>query len=151
MKRLAAVLVCIIALRAEAQPLDGTRPPDAQGDLASQMIDGIDRFLDRELAESVEKRKAFWRRDTSSPEKYAASVEPNRKHLAKILGVVDERVKDTSPQFIAGPGKPSLLVRNPVYEVHAVRWEALPGVHGEGLLLLPANAAAPVADVVVLP
>src|SRR6478735_12454901 len=119
-----ALLVCFawVTSCAIAQPLEGTKPLEEQGDLAAKMVDGIHRFVDRDTAESVAKRATYWHRDLSSPEKYAASVEPNRKHLAKILGVVDERVKDTSPRFIAGPGKPSLVARGKGFEVHAVRW-----------------------------
>jgi hypothetical protein len=148
-----ALLVCsvCVASRATAQPLEGTKPLEEPGDLAAKMVDGIHRFVDRETAGSVEKRAAYWHRDTSSPQKYTASVEPNRKHLAKILGVVDERVKDTSPQFIAGPGKQSLVARGPGFEVHVVRWEALLGVYGEGLLFEPDDPDQRKGDVVFLP
>jgi dienelactone hydrolase len=146
-----ALLVCLacLALRAAAQPLEGTKPLEEQGDLASKMVDSIHRFVDRETAESVEKRAAYWHRDLSSPEKYAASVEPNREHLAKILGVVDERVKDTSPKYIAGPGKASLVGRGEGYEIRVVRWEALSGVNGEGLLVIPTKER-PAGDLVLL-
>jgi dienelactone hydrolase len=147
-----ALLICCAthATHATAQPLEGTKPLEERGDLASKMVDGIHRFLDRETADSVKKRKAYWHRDTSSPQKYEASVEPNRKHLATMLGVVDERVKDTSPQFICGPGKPSLVAKRDGCEIHAVRWEALPGVHGEGLLIEP-TGGPPAADIVAIP
>ena len=144
------VVLLLLATAGWTQPLDKTKPLVPQGDLASQMVDGIDRFLLREVAASVEKRKAFWKRDLSSLQAYQASVAPNRARLAKILGVVDERVKDTSPRFVAGPGRASLLGRGEGYEIHAVRWEALPGVYGEGLLFMPVKGEA-VADVVALP
>src|SRR5262245_9874208 len=72
--------------------LPGTRPLEESGDLASRMVAGIDRFLDRELAASVAGRAARWHRDFGSPERYAASVEPDRARLRRILGVVDPRV-----------------------------------------------------------
>lgn len=145
-----ALLALAPATLVVAQPLEGTKPLEQQGDFASEMVAGIDRFLLREIAESVEKREALWNRDTSSPEKYEASVAPNRARLAKILGVVDARVKDTAPQYVSGPGRPSLVGRAERYEIHAVRWEALPGIHAEGLLLTPKDGK-PVADVVALP
>jgi dienelactone hydrolase len=144
------VFVVVAAGSSHGQPLEGTKPLEAQGDLASEMVAGIDRFLLREIAQSVETRKAYWTRDTSSPEKYEASVAPNRARLAKVLGVVDARVQDTAPQYLAGPGRSSLVGRGERYEIHAVRWEALPGIHGEGLLLTPKDGK-PVADVVALP
>src|SRR5881628_290564 len=75
-----------------AQPLPGTQPLTQQGDLAAAMVAGIDTYLMRELAASVEKRKQFWKPDFSSPEAYAKSVAPNRERLRKILGVVDQRL-----------------------------------------------------------
>jgi dienelactone hydrolase len=147
---LLTALVLIVGSASFAQPLENTKPLDVTGDLAARMVDGVDRFALRETAESVAKRPQFWKRDFSSPPAYEASVAPNRARLAKMLGVVDERVKDTSPRYITGPGKSSLLGRGDGYEIHAVRWEALPGVFAEGLLLSPVNGE-PVADVVALP
>ena len=61
------------------------------------------RSLLREIDASVERRAKFWKRDAASREKYEASIAPNRARLAKMLGVVDGRVKDTSPQYVSGP------------------------------------------------
>src|SRR5262245_30072408 len=76
----------------EGMPLAGTEPLAAKGDLAAEMVAGIDRYLMRELAASVERRQAHWKPDCSSPAAYAKSVQPNRERLRKALGVVDPRV-----------------------------------------------------------
>src|SRR3954453_20071846 len=75
-----------------AEPLPGTAPLTREGDLAAQMVEGIDKYLMRETAASVERRKQYWKPDFSSPEAYAKSVQPNRERLKKILGVVDQRI-----------------------------------------------------------
>ena len=62
------------------------------GDIASELVAGVDRFLLKQIDESTAKRAAHWKRDFSSPKAYNASVEPNRKRLAHILGVRDARV-----------------------------------------------------------
>ena len=77
-----------------AQPLPGTKPLEMQGDIAKQMVEGIDRYLTRELAASVEKRKAYWKPDYTSAEAYEKSITPNRERLKKILGVVDTRATE---------------------------------------------------------
>src|SRR5215213_4163898 len=100
MRTFPVLLVLANALVARAQPLEGTKPLEAHGDLASQMVDGIDRFLLRETSQSVDARKTFWKRDTSSREQYEASVGDNRARLAKILGVVGPRVKDPSFEYV---------------------------------------------------
>lgn len=145
-----AAIVVVTGSACFAQPLDKTRPLDVAGDLAALMVDGVDRFALRETAESVAKRSQYYKRDLASPQAYEVSIAPNRVRLAKMLGVVDERVKDTSPRYLTGPGRPSLLGRGDGYEIHAVRWKAVPGMFAEGLLLSPTNGE-PVADVVALP
>src|SRR5262245_60518124 len=79
------------AAEPNVQQLPNTVPLTLQGDLSAQMVAGIDRFLLRETAESIQSRTNYWRRDFSSPQRYNESVQPNRERLAKILGVVDAR------------------------------------------------------------
>ena len=73
---------------ADPEPLAGTKPMTVTGDIASQMVDGIDRFLLRELERSIADRAQHWKRDISSATAYNASIEPNRKRLAHILGEI---------------------------------------------------------------
>src|SRR5687767_14929800 len=115
------------------EPLPGTEPLRAEGDLASQMVEGIDRFLLRETQAAPQRRAALWKRDTSSAVRYAASVAGNRERLAKILGVVDAREKVEALELVATTAQPALVGRGRGYEVFAVRWPAIPGVWGEGL------------------
>ena len=77
---------------AQAQPALDTAPLTIEGDIASHLVDGVDRFLLRELSDSVARSGRHWQRDTSSHTAYAKSVEPNRQRLAHIIGLRDERV-----------------------------------------------------------
>ena len=72
--------------------MPGTKPLTMTGDIASELVAGADRFLLKQIEESAAKRESHWKRDFSSPAAYQASVEPNRKRLAHILGVRDPRV-----------------------------------------------------------
>jgi dienelactone hydrolase len=81
------------------------------------MVDGLHKYLDRELAAAPEKR------DT---------VKPDRARLRKVLGVPDERVpprlETISPLHGSGvAGEPDGCT------VTRVRWAVLPGVDAEGL------------------
>ena len=89
--------------------LPGTQPLTMEGDLAAQMVAGIDKFLLRELDLSVGRREKLWKRDFSSPEAYSKSIEPNRQRLAKILGVVDQRVPFDAPELVATTKQPALV------------------------------------------
>ncbi|MBM4019834.1 MAG: hypothetical protein FJ288_16185, partial [Planctomycetes bacterium] len=135
---------------ADASPLPGTSSLTWTDDIASRMVSGADKFLLREIDASVERRARHWRRDLSSPQKYADSVEPNRQRLAHILGVRDPRVPFEAPELLGTTAQPPLVGQAEAYKVYAVRWPAFGDVHGEGLLLVPADGRK-VADVVAIP
>ena len=157
---LVGILACGIASLAGAEAsgpagtgpevLPGTEPLTEQGDIASNLVAGVDRFLLRELDRSQEQRKRYWHRDYTSPAAYTTSVATNRARLAHILGVRDQRVSFTAPELVATVGESALIVRGSTYDVLAVRWPALAGVHGEGLLLQPHQGKG-VAQVVAIP
>jgi dienelactone hydrolase len=143
-----ASLLAITSVAADDHLLTGTHLLVGTNDFSMDMVAGIDRFLDRELAASVARRAAKWKRNLSSPEAYAKSVEPNRERFKKIIGLMDERVE---PELfpISTPARPALLAQATGYKVFVVRWPVLRGVDAEGLLLQP--DADPVANVIALP
>ena len=136
-----------------AEPLPGTQPLTLQGDLAAQMVAGIDLYLQRETDASIKARAKHWNRDFSSHEAYTRSVTPNRERLAHLLGVVDARdpvAMELSSPLLPGGTEPSALVATAeTYDVYAVRWNVLRDLRGEGLLLVPRNP--PLADLIALP
>lgn len=140
----------IVALPlAAADPLPNTKPLTAEGNLGLLMVDGIHKYLDRELIESINKRQARWKYDFSSPEAYSKSVEPNRERLRKILGMVDERAPRRL-EFITNAEEPNFVASNDKVVVIPVRWAVLPGVDAEGLLLRPKKQTV-IANVIAIP
>jgi dienelactone hydrolase len=133
----------------EPVPLPGTKPLTMKGDIAAQLVAGVDKFLLREIDKSVERRAKYWKRDFSSPEAYNKSIEPNRKRLAHILGIRDKRVPFDAPELVGTTKEPALVGKGENYEIFAVRWPAIGAVHGEGLLLVPKGKK--IADVVAIP
>src|SRR5260221_746421 len=130
--------------------LANTRLLAEPGDIASNLVAGVDRFLLRELDRSQERRGRYWHRDYSSVEAYSLSVETNRARLARILGVRDQRVPFGSPELVATLTQPALVYRATNYDVLAIPWPPLPGVNGEGLLFQP-HVGNGVAQVVAVP
>ena len=128
--------------------LPGTAEMTWEGDLSARMVSGIDRFLMRRLEAASEGREAFWNRDFSSESGYARSVEANRERFRKIVGVVDRRSPARLEFLSAEGGEP--LARSDSVTVRRVRWEVMPGLKGEGLLLDPRDRP-PVARVIALP
>ncbi len=154
-----ATLSTMPVLSEDADPLPGTEPLKLEGDMASHLVDGVDKFLLREIEKSVEARTPFWKRDLSSAEAYNQSIEANRKRLAHILGVRDARVPFDALEYAATTNQPALVGKGDGYDIFAVRWPVLsdpdPGrdvvtIHGEGLLLVPTDSK-PMADVIAIP
>ncbi len=132
------------------EPLPGTEPLTLEGDVASHLVAGVDRFLLGELDRSIAHRAQYWQLDKSSSDAYRESLKANRRRLAHILGVRDARVPFQSPQLMATAQRPALVARGEKCDVLAVRWPAFGDVHGEGLLLMP-TSRKPIADVIAIP
>ena len=147
-RTLAAALALVTGTAAQTV-LPHTQPLETSQDLAAEMVEGIHRYLDKATRLAASSRDRFWNRDFSSEDAYVQSVEANREHFKTILGVVDPRLQVASLELVATTGRPSKIAAGEGYEVSAVRWEALPGVFGEGLLLQPNSP--PRARVVAIP
>ena len=144
------ITLTVAKATADGPALPGTKALTWKGDLASRLVTGVDKFLLREIDKAAADRAKHWKRDLSSPAAYERSIEPNRKRLAHILGVRDQRVAFDAPELVGTTARPSLVGKGEGYEVYAVRWPAFGDVHGEGLLLTPTKGP-PIADVVAIP
>ncbi len=131
------------------EQVPGTTPLTMEGDLAAQMVEGIQQFLLKETAASLERREGLWRRDYSSQRAYESSVAPNRQRFQKAIGLMDKRVPIDGLDLVLAWGANEVAATGSGYRVYAVRWPVLPGVEGEGLLLAPLQP--PLARVVALP
>jgi len=146
--RRAFVVICLAISfsAARGEELPGTKPLTMQGDLAAQMVAGIDKYLMRELdalqpAEPPRVKGAY--------QDYIDSLAPGRERLSKILGLIDKRVSPMVMDYV-GSGTPNPLVaESSTYKVYQVRWPVLPGIEGEGLLVEPNQTAR--ASIVAVP
>jgi len=154
-----ATLSTTTVLSEGADPLPGTKPLTLEGDIASHLVDGVDKFLLGQLEKSIEARAPLWKRDLSSAEAYNQSIEPNRERLAHILGVRDGRVPFDALEYVATTRQSERIGEGNGYSILRVRWPVLsdpdPGrdvvtIHGEGLLLVPTDGK-PLADVIAIP
>jgi cephalosporin-C deacetylase-like acetyl esterase len=132
-----------------AEPLAGTKPLTTEGDLAAQMVAGIDKYLMRAIAASVASRAQYWKSDYSSVAAYTKSVQPNRDRLKAIIGAVDPRLPPKL-EFVGGPGEPAHIADGKGFKVLAVRWAVFAGVDAEGLLFEP-DDHDPAANLIVIP
>jgi dienelactone hydrolase len=145
-----AGLMLFSGVGAAAEPeLSGTKPLEwREEDLSERLMEAAHAFVERKIGDAIAKRKTFWTYDFSSREAYVASIAENRAELAKILGVVDERVEVRMERY-GDDAAPSLVTETGTYRVHQARWPVFDGVFGEGLLIQPKRQA--VGHVVVVP
>ncbi|MGZ4964127.1 MAG: alpha/beta hydrolase family protein [Limisphaerales bacterium] len=144
------VFALILSIRfASAQSLPNTQPLDADANRSASMVAGIDRYLTRATDESIAGRVTRWHRDLSSVPAYEKSIAPNRESLRKIIGAVDTRVTFSSLDYVSDTTNPAKIAETDSYEIFAVRWPVLEGVHAEGLWVKPHGTV--LANVVLVP
>src|SRR5262245_48392408 len=121
---LAVLLALPLPLAADqpAKTLPGTKPLTMTGDIASQLVAGVDKFLLREIEASVKDRERHFKRDQTTVRAWLDALEPNRKRLAHILGLRDKRVTFLSPELAGTVNEPALVGRGSNYNIFAVRW-----------------------------
>ena len=141
--------VCLLNPPQLPEPLPGTARLTTTGDLAMDMVAGIDKYLLRQTDASIARRDQYWHRDFSSVEAYLKSVEPTgpirqdhrgRGSASEALGYPVDRDDHAARRR---------SLRADDYTVDHVRWPVLDGVDAEGLLLQPKGK--PVARVVAMP
>ena len=118
-------------------PLPGTKPLTESGDLASKMIDGIDRFLLRKIDEAAAKRDAFWDREAEDPEARISANEPNRGAWATSSACQAGGRARVSMEVLSTPRTGPAIAEDDTVRVVAVRWQVAHELYGEGLLLIP--------------
>jgi len=138
---------CCASLAQEVLP--NTQPLTLQGDLSTQMVAGIDKFLTRETEHSIGDRQQFWQRDFSSIPACETSVAPNRERLRRMIGAVDARLPMAALEFVGSTASPAKIAETESFTVQAVRWPVFEGVFAEGLWLEPKGE--PAACIVAIP
>jgi len=142
---LLASLAQLNVAQADWPPADA-KPLTWEGDIASRMIDGCDRFLLRQYEPTAKTRASRWKLYTGN---FYLPGSVSHKRSPKLGMRLDER-----PAPIVMEGNAPLL-ESPVaaeadgFKIIRVRWRAFGNVDGEGLLALPADP--PKANIVAIP
>lgn len=138
-------------------PLDGTQRLSTTSDIASDLVDGVDRFLLKHIAVSVSQRKELWpapvKEGLSNSESVAAyleAIQGLRSDYGRRIGLVDVRKEPTEwvlesalTPVTLERGFESRTVVNMIsalddgVRIEKVRWSVLDGWDGCGLLLIP--------------
>ncbi len=108
-----------------AAALPGTQPLTRSGDLALQMVEGIDNYLNRRI-------------QNDQP-----TAPPDRTRFRHIIGLADPRL----PRIELD--RRALLATTPAYKIHAVRWTVFDNVDADGLLIEPTQT--PTCHAIAIP
>ena len=145
-----AGVVLGLAAPARGEPLPGTAPLDLPGPLDEVMVAGIDRFLLARTAAEKTARRAAWDGRLADGAGREAFRDDARARLRTILGVVDERVRDTGVSLLDAPGAGVAIATTDEWTAAMVAFPALDGVHADGIAIVPATVP-PRAWVVAVP
>lgn len=125
-----------------AEPLPNTQPLEISGDLSVAMVEGIGRYLDREIAKARDARFEKWKAHSTK------DAEPMRKLLRDRLGMSDATTSG-GIEVIQPLGAKPVESRDAGYRALHVRWPVFADVWGEGLLLQPIGESK--ATIVAIP
>lgn len=135
--------------------LPGTERLRLEGDIASELVAGADRFLLRKIAETAQARQAFWKSLPNDPTGRAAEINKLRMELKQLLGVRDTLATDTTPYMLESVDRSSKVAGGKGFEAHRVQWRTFGDCYGRGLLLLPVDdhgqPRKPLAQVIAVP
>ena len=143
-----------VSLAAEPDTLPGTKPLTTEGDIAAQMVAGVDKFLLRKIDESAAQRDARWADDDDFGNvagRKKAYLAEKRERLREILGVRDERVPFDAPSVDRTTSQSGLVAVGKNYKVYQVRWPTIGEMWAEGLLLVPNDNTAYTCDIIAIP
>ncbi|MEC8556006.1 MAG: hypothetical protein VXZ82_13440 [Planctomycetota bacterium] len=142
------LLLQCAANTAAQQVTFNSQPLESDQDLASEMVDGLDRFLLRKLDASQARREDFW---ATHLKDNPAAIRDSRTTLKSMLGMTEQRIPI---QFAYERSwYPWLRMRSdgPLKDVsiEPIAWSVLPdptpgreslsSIHGEGLILEKKN------------
>ena len=116
-------------------------------DIASELVAGVDRFLLKQLDDSIAKRQSNWPKPVGSNASYEDAIQEYRKEYATRIGLVDARRSNQdwiveSPLRINGGNAPgdhpsNTLATESGLRIVQVRWNVLEGWDAWGLLVIP--------------
>ena len=134
------------ALRAASDhsPLEGTQPLTVTADLSRQLVEANGAFLDAQIAAARAARADKWKPGAFEPG-------ARRAELAKMLGL-DRDARPEKVRFEYYSVQKAQLAVAESLSIYLVRWDAIDGVSGDGLLLEPEGKNLPIlADVIAIP
>ena len=122
-----------------ANVLAGPEPLEMQGDIASELVSGVDRFLLDQLSRAPSVRQQRWPRPTAGggAEQWSAATRRRREQLSRFIGLRDPRVEQPRIILEREAGGAQNYAQGKAWSASRARWPVLDGVDATGLWLQP--------------
>ena len=129
-----------------AKTLVATSPLEIQGDIASQLVEGVDRFLIKELDRSIQRRLVLWPKPSESDlnrsenAAYETATKELRDELKMRVGMIDSRVSCESlmiQSHVSANSESTWVASTDACKIFSVSWPVFDGVDATGLLVVP--------------
>jgi dienelactone hydrolase len=158
---IAAAIQLLISSAAGAERMApvGTKSLLQTEDPAEMLVNGVDRFLLRQIDETRERRHQRWRTAFSGDGDREEFIGSSREQLREILGLREPRISFDTVERVEVKSSSTVIAAGRSIRIERIRWPVLadpdPGrgnlvsLTGEGILLTPAER--PVAVVIGIP
>lgn len=131
-------------------PFGDSQKLTLEGDIASQLVDGVDRFLLRQIEAAMQSTGqgalSLWPQPNSgapnSPTAYLERIEPLRQEYRRRIGCVDP-IAPATPWTMdieldrESPNRLATLATAGALKIVRVRWAVLEGWDATGLMIVP--------------
>ncbi len=129
------------------------------GDPADKLVEGVDRFLLRQINAVRDRRVHRWNDAHRANQNWQEFIAARRIRLSQLFGIRDERVVLDALDLVGTTTNPALIAANGRIRIERIRWPVLAdpdpqrshliSVTGEGLLLTPTQPY--LATVIAIP
>ncbi|MFO1065073.1 MAG: dienelactone hydrolase family protein, partial [Pirellulales bacterium] len=130
--------------------LADTAPLSTQGDLTSDLVDGVDRFLLKQIAQLPGARKSHWQKPQGEST-VDRIVRGMRDRLSVIDGLRDKRVAKPTFTFEVGPDGKTGRVDAEGWTAFATRWSVFDDVDATGLYIAPSDPSRIRFSAIIIP
>ena len=131
---------------APARVLPGTQPLELQGDLTSTLVDGVDRFLLKQLDAAETTRQQHWptlvHRDATQPH-------PLASELATLIGLRDARVANPQLTIQRDPQSGNAYLKGEQWHADLARWPVHASLDATGIYARPTTGAITFRAVII--
>lgn len=122
---------------AQDDRLPDTRPLEMEGDIASQMIDGITLFMENQSSVVRQSRVAYWEAALQGEADRDAFLQKRRDEFAQLIGLRDERVRGSSPVRVAPIDGPNRIADCESLDFAVIRWPTIGNIEAEAIMVEP--------------